>query len=538
MLRMPSTASPSETSQSLSPHKRRRFQKATAAVAALATAFVGYTPAALGDQAVDQAMQFLVDPVNWARAGVHQGSGPLRFALNRAIYRLDQLQRDREQRQGQLDDAQAGLDDFRARIAPQLAELDTEQASLTGQLDETTSLRSDIDDALYVTTSVDGDVDIQETDDATMLSAALGAGLITADEVAANADEEDLSWLRSDLIEQDSALRDQEGELRDGLASVDSERAGLMQPVSDAEVQIRVYTDLIADIDADIAETRQRIADLQARIAAYEPGTDDQQIKAGSPADAGSLRRLSAPQWWTGAAVSSFDVGTGFAAVDGTLWQAALGADRPLGDDFAVRFGIGARFGDFNGDLGNQADLEGVSLFGRIERSLSPSTWLDASALFGRDWYDFTFGFGPRDTFHVNRFELGVGLNGERYFSEVWRAEGRIGWNGRWADRPSSVDSTGFMLPSTDWAFGRASARVKLARQTDFGEVFGEATLRAVTNDDTIYNLDDNPIDAVLGGGFEVAISERTALQARGHAVIGRDDFEDYGAMVRLAVSY
>lgn len=345
--------------------------------------------------------------------------------------------------------------------------------------------------------------------------------------------QEQLEEAETNLASAQSAFEDRSSDSSpDGIRRADFARDAILRSRG-----------RVGSLTFKIQDLQEKIAELQKQMGTSQPGAPtsggaNQQVKAGWPADAGFLYGLSTVRWWSGAGVSQFDIGTGLENVEGTVWQGAVGGDLFVRPGLALGLGIGGRHGDLDAAQNSDLTVNGVNIFVRAAQALGDAAWIDASAFYGYDWFKHRYGGGAVDSYGTDRWGVGGGLNVWHAFANGWRAEGRLGWDGKWAHRPASVDTTGLALSPADTAVGRASAYGKAIRQVGFGEIFGDAMLRVVTNDNTIYDLDADPVDGVLGAGLDVRLGEGMKLTGRGHAVVGRENFQDYGGSLRFAISY
>jgi hypothetical protein len=257
----------------------------------------------------------------------------------------------------------------------------------------------------------------------------------------------------------------------------------------------------------------------------------DQQSKSGLPPDADFLYSIRHARWWGGARVDHFDGGTGLLNGNGTLTRYGGGFDVRLYPGFVAGLAIIGRHADADagGTDGHHFRMNGLTIVARALKTLGRKVWADATAFYGHDWFRFKYGYGAVDRYGKDRFGFGGGINAFHRFSPWWRVEGRLGWAGSWSSRKATVDSFGTPRFSSNVSFGRAAARLRFVRSFPGGEVFAEGTLRFVTNDTSIYNFDSRPVDGVLGGGVRIGLGGSTVLTARGHAVVGRKDYEEYG---------
>ncbi len=302
----------------------------------------------------------------------------------------------------------------------------------------------------------------------------------------------------------------------------------------------------LKNLEHDIALKEKEIEDNLKAIRLLETTNGASNGEATSRFDTGSGQPYLADplsgagniRWWGGATASHLGAGTGVTEVDGALALFATGADIRVGPDSVIGFGLGLRHGAADGVTGNNLDLNGVTVFARAAKGLTRDVWLDGVAFYGHDWISFNYGFGAVDSYGVHRAGFGAGVNVRRRLGPMWRADGRLGWTGVWSDRGASTDSFGFPRLADQVATGRASAWLRLTRLFDGGEVFAEAELRAVTNDTSIFNFDNNPIDGEIGGGVHLNLGGTARLTARGYAVVGRNGYSEYGGTGRVGVSF
>ncbi len=276
------------------------------------------------------------------------------------------------------------------------------------------------------------------------------------------------------------------------------------------------------DREIDVAETN--ILQLHAQNA-------QNQVKAGMPPDAGPLDRLKNVRWWTDGTVSGVDE-RGGRNVEGALGRLMAGGDITIAERLAIGFGFGVLTSDLN-TVGGSVKSDGV--IGLIRGFWGPTetVWFDIAATYGAHSVVDTTG-GVRDSFAVDQYGFGGGVNIAHNFDQRWRVDGRLGWFGSWSRRAASINSAGAAVAANTAAFGQAVASAKLTRRSAHGALFADAALRAVTHDTSAGNFDANPVDGELGGGFHLDLAEGLALTGRGYAVIGRGNYEEFGGVLRV----
>ncbi len=240
-------------------------------------------------------------------------------------------------------------------------------------------------------------------------------------------------------------------------------------------------------------------------------------------------------RWWSEAGFTAVDESAAARELDTALGRFSAGADVTLADRFALGLGVGVDHLDANGAEDSTLSGDGVSLIGRGFLGLNEDVWLDGSLSYGHHWLASSSA-EARDDFDVNSLGFSAGINAVCHFNESWRLSGRFGWSGTWSHRDASVDSEDASQPADDVNFGRLSAGATLTRTlSGSGEIFADATLRYVTNDNSTANTTAHPFDAQLGGGIDFTLGKHLRLTASGYTVVGRDAYSENGASVKLS---
>lgn len=266
--------------------------------------------------------------------------------------------------------------------------------------------------------------------------------------------------------------------------------------------------------------------------------TPKPQLMTGLPPDATFFDRLNTVHWWNEITVSRFDEGRTAFRNEGTLTRVMVGGDYRIAPMVAVGLGIGYRNIDSDTVINTDIEADGFELLARGFWGWRSDRWFDTHVVYIHDDYDNSQTGVFSDEFDVDRIGFGAGINLREKLSEQWHVENRLGWRRIWSHRESSTDSNGIRNPSDSTHFERVTARARLVRRFEDAEIFGEAALRVVTRDSSMLELDDDPIDGVLGGGARARLGDHLDLIARAYVVVGGDDYDEYGGTLHLGLGF
>ncbi|MCP4199475.1 MAG: autotransporter domain-containing protein [Proteobacteria bacterium] len=299
-------------------------------------------------------------------------------------------------------------------------------------------------------------------------------------------------------------------------------------------------------LKAEISKTENQYNDVTYKaemIRSQLEKAGKNQIMTGSPPDANFLYRLGNMNWWVNTDLRHIDESGGARLIKGTLGGVMTGGDMKLGDNSGIGFGIGYGHSSLTQTDpfgGAEIDSSGLNLMTRGYWGPNSNLLFDASLSYGFARFENvrpTFS----DKYSTHAFGISFGANAARDFSPLWRGEARLGWSGSHSIRKASTDTSGFYNNRLTSNFGKATLSGRLMRKFEGGNghVFADATLNAVTNDDSPANYDEQPFDAEIGAGFRVKLGGAAVLTGRGFiASLGRKNRDEYGGSLKISFNF